>query len=165
VSAELTKVERMRLAAQSAPSLRATRRPVRRIKVVDKDGRVVKYIDTDTLAKKVLERAKIEFDTPKRRVCVCAHPACGKTFVSTHHAQKFHSLVCARRSRQAAHRQKEDVKQRERERKRRFRVVNQRKARAKDKRSYRRNLEANRKAARIRSEQARAKQKAMPMPK
>lgn len=57
----LSKVDRLRIGGYAAPKLRRDKSK-RRIAVVDKDGNVVGYRDLADVQKKILERAKIEFD-------------------------------------------------------------------------------------------------------
>ena len=69
----LSKVDRLRIGGYAAPKLRRDKSK-RRIAVVDKDGNVVGYRDLADVQKKILERAKIEFDVadgvrPKTVLC------------------------------------------------------------------------------------------------
>jgi hypothetical protein len=83
----MSKAERLLIAGQSAPTLRA-RESRRKIKVVDRDGKVVREIDDVALSLKIHERAGIEFSVqdgkrPKRVACescrrVFAAPTTGK---------------------------------------------------------------------------------------
>lgn len=73
VPENLTLHERLQIAGQTAPALRDARRK-RPINVVDADGNVLRTIDSVELAKKVHERAGIEFDVqdgerPRLRTC------------------------------------------------------------------------------------------------
>lgn len=80
VAQSLSKAERLAIAGQTAPALRSAKRP-RSVKVVDADGKVVRTIDSLELAKKVHERAGIEFDVAdgeKKTHSVCR--SCGAWF-------------------------------------------------------------------------------------
>lgn len=79
---QLTRLDKLRIASYAAPHVRnANARP---IKVVDKDGKVLREINSRELAEKIHARAGIEFEVqldakPIGRRC----SACGRPFLSS----------------------------------------------------------------------------------
>lgn len=73
MTTKLTKVEKLAIAGAVAPTLRGEA-PKRKIKVVGKDGKVVREIDDFELRKNILAAQEIEFSIDPTAQKVCAGP-------------------------------------------------------------------------------------------